>query len=360
MSNLRTPGPTPVPPTVLAAMAQPMINHRGPEFAALIGGVTAKLKHFFQTENDLLILTGSGTGGLEAAVVNLLSPGDQVLAVSIGVFGDRFAEIARVFGAQVTKLDFPWGQPADPAAIQAQLAAHPQIKAVLVTHNETSTGVTNDLESISQAVRGFDKLLVVDAISSVGSLDLPADRWGCDMVIGGSQKGWMVPPGLVFVTVSPKAWQAATQARMPRFYWDLASAKRTLERGQTPATPAVSILYGLVESLRLMMEEGLPGIVERHRQVAERCRQGAKALGLELFARPGYESNTVTAVKVPSGVDAKALLKALREKHDIVLAGGQASLSGKIFRIGHLGYVYEEDIDEVLAALREELPAATK
>ena len=337
-------------------MARPMINHRGPEFASLIANVTAGLKQFFQTQNDLLILTGSGTGGLEAAVVNLLSPGDLVLVASIGVFGDRFAEIARSFGAEVTKLDFPWGDPADPDAIRAELAANPRIKAVLVTHNETSTGVTNDLAAIAEVAREFEKLLVVDAISSVGSLDLPTDRWGCDVVIGGSQKGWMVPPGLVFVSVSPRAWAANSEAKMPRFYWDWAAAKRTLERGQTPATPAISVLYGLEASLALMAEEGLAGIVRRHHRVAERCRRGAEALGLELLAKPGYRSDTVTAVKVPAGVDARALLKALREKHDVVLAGGQGKLAGQIIRIGHLGYVFERDVDEVMAALAEELP----
>ncbi|MFC2045879.1 pyridoxal-phosphate-dependent aminotransferase family protein, partial [Chloroflexota bacterium] len=224
MEHLRIPGPTPCPPEILQAMTKQMINHRGDEMAQIINDITAKLKQVFQTENDILILTGSGTGGLEAAVVNTLSPGDKVLSVSIGVFGERFATIARTFGAEVTPLQFEWGKAADPNAIRSALQADPEIKAVLVTHNETSTGVTNDLASISAVVKEFDKLLLVDAISSLGSINLPVDEWQCDVTVTGSQKGWMVPPGLAMVSVSQNAWQAHAAAKMPRFYWDFTQA----------------------------------------------------------------------------------------------------------------------------------------
>ena len=235
MAQLRIPGPTPCPPEVLQAMAWPMVNHRGPEFQQMLNDVTEKLKQVFQTRNDVLILTGSGTGGLEAAAVNMLSPGDRVLSVSIGVFGDRFANIAQQFGAEVVPLKLEWGKAADPDAVKKALKDNPGVKAVLVTHNETSTGVTNDLAAISKVVKEAGKLLLVDAISSLGSINLPVDDWHCDVVVTGSQKGWMVPPGLAMVSVSPEAWQAHAKAKMPRFYWDFTRAKKYLEkRGRIP------------------------------------------------------------------------------------------------------------------------------
>jgi aspartate aminotransferase-like enzyme len=328
-----------------------MINHRGPEFAAMIRDVTDRLKRFLQTESDVLILTTSGTGGMEAAVVNTLSPGDRVLVVSIGAFGDRFATIARTYGADVVKLDFPWGSAADPDQIAEKLAAFPTIKAVLVTHNETSTGVTNDLQSIGKVVKGFGRLLIVDAISSVGALPLPVDEWGCDVMVTGSQKSWMIPPGLAMVSVSKEGWQAAAKATMPRFYLDLAAAKKSLDKGQTPFTPAVSLFFALAESLKIMEAEGLDNIIERHRRIGDHTRQGVKHLGLELFGDERYASNVVTPVKVPQGVQCKELLRKMREEHGVVLAGGQSSLADKIFRIGHIGYVTEADIDAVLRSL---------
>jgi aspartate aminotransferase-like enzyme len=332
-----------------------MINHRGPEFKALIGNCTSGLKRFFQTQNDVLILTGSGTGGLEAAVVSTLSPGEPVLAVTIGVFGDRFASIAETYGAQVTRLSFPRGEPADPEAIRQALRKDPTITSVLVTHNETSTGVTNDLKSIAQVVRQADKLLLVDAISSLSSIDLPVDAWGCDVVVSGSQKGWGVPPGLVFVSMSPRAWETNKKARMPRFYWDLARAKKSGDKGETPWTPAVSVMYALEAALQVMEREGMAKVFARHERVARRCREGVKALGLELFARPSHASNTVTAVKVPPGVDGKKVSQVMRQEYGVVISGGQQDLEGKIWRIGHLGYVNERDIDEVLEAMSKAL-----
>lgn len=353
--NLRIPGPTPCPEEVLQSLAQPMINHRGPGFERLIQKVTNRLKQFFQTRNDLIILTASGTGAMEAAVVNTLSPGDKVLAVSIGLFGERFAAIAETYGAEVIRLDFPWGQPADPEAVRKALKKSPDIKAALITHNETSTGVTNDLAALSAVVKELDKLLVVDAISSIGSIDLPVDTWRCDVVISASQKGWMAPPGVAMVSISEEAWEFAARSRMPRFYWDLAKAKSSLEKGQTPWTPAISTLFALEKSLDLMAQEGLSNIVERHARVGKATRKGVQSLGLSLLAQEQWASNTITAVQIPQGVDAKRLLDTLREDHKVILAGGYGNLAGKIIRIGHLGFVTEEDIQQVVEALRASL-----
>ena len=357
--QLRIPGPTPIPPEILNVLSRQMINHRGPQFAELIQGMTAILKQMFQTKGDVLILTGSGTGGMEAAIVNTLSPGDKVLVVSNGAFGERFADIAEGFGAQVERLRFEWGFPADPEAVRQALAKDPGVKAVLVTHNETSTGVTNDLASISAVVKEFEKLLLVDAISSLGAIDLPTDAWGCDVVVTASQKGWMVPPGLAMVSVSEKAWQAQAKARMPKYYWDFAKAKKFLdEKGQTPWTPCLSVFFALAAALELFQREGLPNILARHVRVGNKTREAMKALGLSIFPEDSHASNTVTAVRAPEGLDVKRLLGILREEHDVVLSGGQQRLEGKIFRIGHLGYVSEADIDEVMAALRVALPQA--
>ena len=357
--NLRTPGPTPCPDEVMEAMGRPMINHRGPEFRELILGLTEKLKQVFMTNNGLYILTASGTGSLEAAVVNTLSPGDKVLAVSVGYFGERFADLARAYGAEVNKLDFEWGTAADPDAIRRSLRADPEIKAVLVTHNETSTGVTNDLESIAKVVKGeFDKLILVDAISSLGCVPLPVDQWDCDLVCTASQKGLMVPPGLSFVSVSQAALEAYKKAKMPRFYFDLPAAQRYLERGQNPWTPAVSLFYGLDVALDLMLAEGMENVFTRHAHIAAITRQGIRDLGLKLLAEDSHASNTVTSVKLPDGVDGGVLSENLRGEHSIVLAGGQGPLQGKIFRIGHMGRVTESDINEVLHGLDIALPRA--
>jgi len=358
MEHLRIPGPTPCPGEILQAMTKQMINHRGEEFGQILNEVTAKLKILFQTKGDVVILTGSGTGGLEAVIVNSLSPGDKVLSVSIGVFGERFAAIAEQFGAEVIPLRFEWGKAADVDTIRQALQAEPKIKAVLVTHNETSTGVTNDLASISSAVKEFGKLLLVDAISSMSSINLPVDDWHCDVTVTGSQKGWMVPPGLVMVSLSQEGWQAQAKAKMPRFYWDFAKAKSYLEKGQTPWTPAISIIFGLSVSLEMMLREGLANIIARHARVGQAARDGVKSLGLSLFAEEGYASNTVTAVAASDGLDTKKMLRILREEHRVVLSGGQQRLAGKIFRIGHLGWVNEGDIEAVISALKVVLPQA--
>ncbi|MFC1938560.1 pyridoxal-phosphate-dependent aminotransferase family protein [Chloroflexota bacterium] len=358
MEQLRIPGPTPCPEEVLQAMTKQMINHRGPEFGQIVNEVTAGLKEVFQTSDDVLLLTGSGTGGLEAAVVNTLSPGDKVLSVSIGVFGERFAAIAQQFGAEVIPLQFEWGKAADIDPIRQVLKAEPEIKAVLVTHNETSTGVTNDLAQISTLVKEFDKLLLVDAVSSLSSINLPVDDWHCDVVITGSQKGWMVPPGLAMASVSEDAWRAHKEARMPRFYWDFARAKSYLEKGQTPWTPGMSTVFALSLSLKMILEEGLANVFARHARVAKVARDSVKSLGLPPFADEECASNTVTAIAGANGLDIKKMLRILREEHQIVLGGGQQRLDGKIFRIGHMGWVAEDNINMVISALKVVLPQA--
>jgi aspartate aminotransferase-like enzyme len=356
--NLRIPGPIPVPEDILEAMATPMMNHRGPEFKDLLYRVTARIKQVFETESDVYILTASGTGAMEAAVVNTLSPGDKVLNTSIGFFGDRFGDIARTFGADVTDLSFPWGSAVDIDDLRKSLDNEPDIEAVLVTHNETSTGVTNDLEAIAGVVKGeFDKLLLVDGISSVCSLPLRTDAWGCDVVATASQKGWMLPPGLAFISFSQRAWEAHARATMPRYYLDMSKFQSYYEKGQPPYTPALSVYFALDVAMDKIVAEGIGGLLERHASIARMTREGIKGLGLSIFPDERVASDTVTAVSVPAGIDAKRLLAMVREEHGVVLGGGQGPVDGKIFRIGHMGWTTPEDIQGVLDALAAALPA---
>lgn len=348
--NLRIPGPTPCPPEVREAMARQMINHRGPEFRELIRRVTGRLQTVFETQNDVLILTSSGTGGLEAAIINTLSPEDHVLALVCGEFGDRFATIAETHGATVARITVPSGRANNPQEVDIFLRSVPDIKAVLVTHNETSTGVTNDLQAIARVVRAHDKLLLVDAVSSMSAIEVKTDEWGLDVVVSASQKGWMVPPGLTMISVSERAWEANREASMRRFYFDFAKAKQSLKKGETPWTPAVPIFFALDVALAMILQEGMEAVYERHRRFAELVRQGIQNLGLELFAESNY-SATVTAVKVPEGMDGAMLIRRLREDHGVVVAGGQGKLSGKIFRIAHLGWVSEEEIGHALRSI---------
>ncbi len=355
--NLRIPGPTPVSDDILQAVAHPMVNHRGREFAGVIQRIAARLKDFFLTTSDVLILSASGTGGLEAAVVNTLSPGDEVLVVTIGSFGDRFAAIADTYGAEVITLAYEWGQAAKPEDVREAIREHPGIKAVLVTHNETSTGVTNPLEEIAGVVREADKLLIVDAVSSLGAIPLDMDGWGLDVVVTGSQKGWMVPPGLAFVALSERGWRAYESSKMPRFYFDLGKHRESLSKGQTPWTPTMSIFFGLDVALERMSEEGMEGIFTRHARLGRMVRAGVKAMGLELLCEDErFASDTVTAIKCPEGVEVSALRNLLEDEYGLVLAGGQGKLSGKIFRIGHLGLVEEADIRQALESLEQALP----
>jgi aspartate aminotransferase-like enzyme len=339
-------------------MSRQMINHRGPEFQDILTRITAGLQRFFETKNDVLTLTSAGTGALEAAVVNTLSPGDKALVVSIGVFGDRFADIAKTYGVDVDVVSFEQGTAADPQTVADALKKNAAYKAVLLTHNETSTGVTNDLESLAKAIRGArpDLLILVDAISSLGSVPCPVDAWDLDVVFTGSQKGWMVPSGMAMVSVSKRAWAAVETAKIPRYYFDYKKAKSYLEKGQTPWTPAVSVYFAMDVALQKLEAEGLRNIHERHARLGQYTRDNVKAIGLKLLADERFASNTVTAVWVPEGVDGPALNKMMRTEYNTVLAGGQGALTGKIFRIGHLGKVSEADLKACFDALKLALP----
>jgi aspartate aminotransferase-like enzyme len=316
--------------------------------------VIEQLKPFFGTSDDPLLLTGSGSGAQEAAIVNMLSPGDEVLAVTVGVFGDRFADIAEAFGAAVHRLQGEWGKAVPPEAVADALRDRSATRAVLLTHNETSTGVTNDLAALAATIRRVspDALIIVDGVSSIGALPFEMEAWGLDVAITGSQKAWMSPPGMSMVAVSRRGWEAYERARMPRFYWDFGKAAKNAAKGTTPFTPAVGIVHAMQEALRLMTEEGVGNVFERHRRIGQQVRDGVQALGLELFADPSDFSDTVTAVRVPAGVDASKLLKELRQRHGVVLGSGQDWLKGSIFRIGHMGWVHEKDIEQLLDALR--------
>ncbi|MCC7107373.1 MAG: alanine--glyoxylate aminotransferase family protein [Chloroflexi bacterium] len=357
--NLRTPGPTPLPPSVREALTRDMVDHRGPAFAAVYKEVDKNLHDLFSTTDDILLLTCSGTGGLEASVANFFSAGDKVLVVSIGYFGDRYDKISRAYGLDVTALKYQPGQAADPADIQAALEADPGIAAVMVTHNDTSTGTTNDVEAIGKVVKGAGKLFLVDAISSIGSIPLETTAWGCDVVVTAGQKSWMIPPGLAFVSVSPPAWERHQTSRLPRFYFDLTEAKKASEISSTPWTPAISLFYALQASLRLMKEEGLSNILARHARLGNLVRGRLAARGLKPVPEDqARASNTVTAFYLPEGADARAVQRELRERFDVHLAGGQGSLAGKILRIGHLGYVQEPELNEALDALETVLELA--
>ncbi len=357
--NLRLVGPTPLPPAVRDALARPMLNHRGPEFAAMQTRIVTALQRYFQTAHDVLLFTCSGTGGMEAALVNLLSPGDVVLAVSIGVFGDRFADIAEAFGAQVQRLRFAWGSAADPEALRAKLAAMKNVRAVLITHNETSTATTNPLQELARVVHeNSDALLIVDAISSLGAINLPVDEWGVDVAVTGSQKVWMIPPGLAMLSVSPRAWDAYARAKMPRYYWDFKKMRDAIAKGQTSFTPGVNLYFALDAALDLMNAEGFDQIRARHARIAQHTRAGAQTRGFELFADKNFASNTVTALRVPPDVDGKKWRKILSQEYDTVIAGGQKELTDKIVRIGHLGWVQEAEMDACLDAMTAALPRA--
>jgi len=359
MANLRLPGPTPVPDDVVEAMSRPMIDHRGVSFRDMALRMTANLKAAFATTNDVYFLTSSGTGAMEAAIANTLSPGERVLAVSIGNFGDRFARIAKAFGADVINLKFPEGVAADPQSVREALAADPSITSVLVTHNETSTGITNDLEALAKVIKSeFDKLILVDAISSLGSIRLLTDKWNLDVVISASQKGWACPPGLAMISFSKRAWEAYERSTMPRFYFDLKQAESSLKNGQTPWTPAISIFYGMDHALMKMLDKGdMQATWAFHSHIAQYTRDALTGLGLSLVATDlKHASNTVTAAYLPEGISDEALLGMLRDEFDIIAAEGRGVLAGKVFRIGHMGFVSTDDIDDVAAALREALP----
>ena len=354
--NLRIPGPTSLPDAVREAGARQMVNHRGPEFAVLQNSIVERLKRAYKTENDVLILTAAGTGGLEAAIVNFLSPGDKVLAVTIGAFGDRFAKIAATYGAEVTKVTAEWGKAADAAKVREAIEANGPFKVVLMTQNETSTAVTNPIEELAATVKAAapDTLIIVDAISGLGAVPFETDAWGLDVVVSGSQKAWMVAPGLCFISVSPRAWEVAATAKMPKFYFDLAAHKTSAESGQTPWTPAVAVMFQLDVALNLIEQETLPEIWKRHAAVGAAVRAGLTTLGFQLLADPEYASDAVTGAYLPDGLDWKTFNGKLR-KLGLVVAGGQGALKGKIFRIGHLGHVTVPAILNAIAVLEQAL-----
>jgi len=354
-SQLRIPGPTPLPERVVRSMNRPMIDHRGPEFAAILDAIAAGAKRVFKTSNDLLLFTSSGTGGLESAVANLVSPGDEVVVALCGNFGERFAALAAAYGTDVVRLEFEWGQPVDPDDLARVLESHPKAKVVLLTHNETSTGLTNPLRQLARVARDADRVVVVDGVSSIGSIAIETDAWGIDVAVSASQKGWMAPPGLALVSVSDRAWAQQAKAKAPRFYFDWKETKGWADKGMTPFTPAISVAFALQEGLLMLEEEGLGNVYERHARLARATQAGLVALGFQLYAREGYRSNTVTSAVPPPGLDVAALRKLLDSKYGVVIAGGQGKMTGKMIRVGHLGAVAEGDVVQVIWALEQSL-----
>jgi aspartate aminotransferase-like enzyme len=351
---LMAPGPTPIPPEVLQALSRPILHHRTPEFEALFARVRGGLADLMETRSEVLVLAASGTGAMEAAVVNLLSPGDEAIVIRCGKFGERWGEVGRAFGLTIHALDAPYGETVEAERVAAALRAHPRAKALFATQSETSTGVLQDIEAYATLTRRTDTLLVVDTVSSCGVVACPMDAWGVDVVVTGSQKGLMCPPGLAFIALNDRAWRAAEGATCPKFYWDLRTERKWQAKGQAQYTPAVSLLMGLDIAIGLLQAEELPRVYRRHDRLARAMRGGVEALGLTLFPR-ATPSPAVTAVVAPSGVDGEGVVRGYGEEHNITIAGGQGDMKGKIFRLAHLGYVGEYDIIVGLAALERVL-----
>jgi aspartate aminotransferase-like enzyme len=352
--QLMAPGPTPVPSPALLAMAQPMIHHRTPEYDAVAREVRAGLGGLVQTAQEVLVLACSGTGVMEAAVANTLSAGDTVAVVSAGKFAERWTEICRAYGVQVVELRAPYGETVPPERVAEALRTRPGLRAVLTQHSESSTGVLHDVRGYAAATAGTEALLVVDAVSSLGIADLPMDAWGVDVVVAGSQKGLMLPPGLGFCALSDKAWAAADRATLPRYYLDLRAERAWLARGEPRFTPAVSLVIGLREVLRMLETEGLANVFRRHDRLARATRAGVEALGLGLFAK-ATPSPALTAVLAPAGVDGEAIVAAYSRAHNITIAGGQGEMKGRVFRLGHMGYAADFDVIVALAGLEQVL-----
>jgi len=352
--HLLTPGPTPVPPEVEAAMSLPMIYHRGPEFQALLRGLFGRLPELFRTDGPVVLLTASGTAAMESAVANLVQPGDRVLVVSAGNFGERWVQLLGVYGADLVHLRLPWGETPDPDRVAATLADAGGVELVFCTHCETSTGVVSDVRAIAEVARGASALTVVDAISSLGAVPLEQDAWGLDVVVSGSQKALMTPPGLSLVSVSPAAVERAASVASPRFYLDWARALASQAEGRTPFTPAVSLIRGLDAAVELLLRDGLEAGWERSRRLGRACREGVRAMGLELFSPDEDRSAVVTAIALPEGVDGSAVVASMREQ-GVAVAGGQGELKGRIVRIGHIGQIGLDDVTAALAALEAAL-----
>jgi len=347
---LLAPGPTPVPPEALLAMAMPIIHHRAPDFVPVLDSAKKGLQWLYQTKNDVLILCSTGTGGMVGSVTNFLSPGDEVLVINGGKFGERWTKICQAYGMKVEELIVEWGYAARADLVEAALKKNPKIKAVFVQANETSTGVYHDVKSIAAVVKKTDALFVVDAISALVAHDIRTDEWGIDVMIGGSQKGVMLPPGLAFVSVSDKAWKMADTAKTPKFYFNFKKERENLSKNQTNFTSAVTLIIGLNSCIKMLQDEGLENVLKRHDRLARATRAAATALGLRLFPKES-PSNALTAIEAPAGVDGQAIYKDLRVKYGITGAGGQDKLKGKIFRIAHLGYADTFDVITAVAGI---------
>lgn len=341
---LFTPGPTQVPPEVTLAEASPMIHHRTNEFSTIFANVSEDLKYLFQTKNgEVFTFASSGTGGMETCVVNALSSGEKVIVVRSGKFGERWAQICNVFGVEVIPVDVESGKAVNPQLLEDLLKKENDVKAVFVTQSETSTGVLHDIESIAKVVKGHNVLLIVDAITGIGVHPLMIDDWKIDIAVTGSQKGCMLPPGLAFVCVAPSAWESIEKSKLPKYYWDLKKMRKNLGNKTTAYTPAVSLIMAAGKALSMIKEEGIENVWKRHARLAHATREGIKALGLELFAGDA-SSNVLTSIKVPEGFKIDAAIKKLRDETGVTITGGQDELKGKIFRVGHMGYVNEFDI----------------
>ena len=355
--TLMIPGPTPVPETVLLAMSRHPIGHRSADFQKIVKRTTAQLKWLHQTSGDVLALTGSGTAAMEAGIINVLSKGDRVLCGDNGKFGERWVKVAKAYGLDVQVIKAEWGQPLDPEAFRAALEADTAkaIRAVILTHSETSTGVINDLKTIAGHVRAHGTALTIaDCVTSLGATDVPMDEWGLDVVGSGSQKGYMMPPGLAFVAMSDKAWTAYERSDLPKFYLDLGKYRKSAAADSNPFTPAINLYFALEASLEIMQAEGLEAIFARHDRHRRATQAAMKAIGLPLYAAEGHGSPAITAV-APEGIDAEALRKKVKDRFDILLAGGQDHLKGKVFRIGHLGFVCDRDVITAVAAIEATL-----
>ncbi|HHU87238.1 MAG TPA: alanine--glyoxylate aminotransferase family protein [Peptococcaceae bacterium] len=348
---LMIPGPTPVPPAVTAAMSKPIIGHRGDEFARLHKRIVEKLQRVFQTRNDIFVVTHSGTGALETAIANTVSPGDKVLSLITGNFGERFANIARAYGAELIAVEFGWGNDVDLGVVEEKLKEHPDIKVVLATQNETSTGVVNDIAGIGALVAGTPALLLVDGVSGVGAIEIKVDEWNVDMLCVASQKALMLPPGLAMVTASEKAWEIINKNQSPRFYFSMPAYKKSYEKLNTAYTPGVSLFYGLEAALDMMLAEGMPNVFARHALLTRATRAAIKEIGLKLLAEDRCASNALTAVWSPEGIGADEIRKVAKNHYGVAFAGGQGILKGKAMRIAHMGFCDKTDILVAVGAL---------